>query len=128
MGRVHLGRALLGAVVALLAACQPLPRHEAFAPGMRRSELVRRFGEPLATQELRKTDAPVWGPIESFWSRVPDGSTVEIWSYRSTQAAAAGRREPGTTELYFVDGADTVQGMGFAPEGAVYEATQPPPP
>ena len=41
------------------------------------------------------------------------GSTVEIWAYRV---------QGGTVELYFVDGSAGVQGMGFAPVGAVFEA------
>lgn len=86
--------------------------------------LLARYGEPERTSRLRKLDARVWGPIENFWHRVPPGSVVEIWHYRSTARweAGSGRRTPGTTELYFVDGSPVVSGLGFAPEGVVYES------
>jgi hypothetical protein len=55
----------------------------------------------------------------------PNGSEVEIWYY-STRVEQAGDdgsvAADGTTEVYFVDGSDTVQGIGFAPEGAVFES------
>jgi len=41
------------------------------------------------------------------------GSSVEIWAYRV---------QGGSVELYFVDESARVQGVGFAPLGAVFEA------
>lgn len=76
----------------------------------RRSTL---FGEPLRRQAFDKRGGDVLGPIEAFWPAVPAGSTVEVWVYRV---------EGGAVELYFVDGSARVQGRGFAPEGAVFEA------
>ncbi len=46
------------------------------------------------------------------------GSTVEIWSYRSENPNG----ERGETELYFIDSSQTVNGIGFSHEGAVYES------
>lgn len=40
-------------------------------------------------------------------------SQVEIWAYEV---------EGGTVELYFIDASERVQGGGFAPHGAVFEA------
>jgi hypothetical protein len=108
----------------MLIACDTPPRHADFEVGMSRQLVRERFGEPLRSQVMHKRDDAIWGPIEDFWSEVPLGATVEIWTYRTSHETVAGsdRLEPGTTELYFVDGALEVSGMGFAPEGAVYEA------
>ncbi len=116
------------AVVCVLLACNGTPRHDEFASGMSRSALRERFGEPLRSTRIQKTDDAVWGPIEEFWSRIDVGSRVEIWSYRSTHKweEGDGPPRPGTTELYFVDGSSTVSGLGFAPDGVVYEAGESP--
>lgn len=103
---------VLALVAALaLAACSPAPRPSDFRVGMTREEVVAEFGEPDARRSLVKSSPAIWGPIETFWSGVPSGARVEIWSY-----AARG----GTVELYFVDGSSRVRGTGFAPEGAVF--------
>jgi hypothetical protein len=121
---------LIVAAGCALFACNGLPGHEEFAIGMDRSAVRERFGEPLRSHEMRKTDDAVWGPIEDFWSRVPMGSAVEIWSYPTTHewAEGSGQRDTGITELYFVDGSDEVAARGFAPGGVVYEAAPPPAP
>ena len=92
-----------------------------FELGMARSEVVSRFGQPDHQQTLFKSSTAVFGAIEGFWPRAPEGAKVEIWSYKSTRsnnAVSGGTR--GSTELYFVNGSDTVDGIGFAVEGAVY--------
>lgn len=78
---------------------------------MSRRQLVAEFGEPPDRQSLVKSSPHIFGPIETFWSSVPAGARVEIWSYPATG---------GTVELYFVDGSPEVRGTGFAPEGAVF--------
>jgi hypothetical protein len=78
---------------------------------MTRQQLIAEFGEPSQRQSLVKSTEFMFGPIETFWPSVPAGARVEIWSY-----VVAG----GTMELYFADGAASVQGTGFAPEGVVY--------
>jgi hypothetical protein len=109
-------------LIAAGATCERLPLHSDFRVGMAREEVRQRFGEPLRRSEMRKTGPAVWGPIEDFWSRVPMGARVEVWSYRSRHPLVEGDAPgPGTTELYFVDGAARVTGLGFAPDGVVYE-------
>ncbi|NNG16358.1 MAG: hypothetical protein HKM89_07750 [Gemmatimonadales bacterium] len=106
-------------------ACYSAPDHGWFAVGMSRTAVIERFGEPDHKQTLRKTDERIWGAIESFWLEVPTGSEVEIWHYSTRIEMAGGDGSSsgeGTTELYFVDGSDTVQGIGFAPRGAVFES------
>jgi len=103
-----------------------VPRHEDFRVGMARSIIVEQFGPPEHVQTFRKSNDAVWGPIEDFWTKVPFGSTVEIWSYRSGNRVMEGSpdRFPGKTELYFIDGSKTVQGIGFSMDGAVYEGNR----
>lgn len=102
-------------IVALLLgpACSETPLASDFRVGATRAEVLEAFGTPSQEQSFVKTGDAIWGPIEDFWSRVPLESSVEIWAYRV---------EGGTVELYFVDGSERVQGTGFAPEGAVFEA------
>lgn len=134
-----LGRAVLGfyALVGrysgpsdarILRLEQSLTAHESFAVGASRSAILERHGEPVRISERRKQDERIWGPIEEFWPRVPRGSTVEIWQYRTTSEweAGSGRRVRGTTELYFVDGSEVVSELGFAPDGVVYESGEGP--
>ena len=89
---------------------------------MDRAAVLAKFGHPDREQTLFKQSNPIWGPIEDFWSEVPNGAKVEIWSYPSQTRLVEGSAEttPGSTELYFVNDSQTVQGVGFAPEGVVY--------
>jgi hypothetical protein len=106
-------RVLLGAALVVFLACPGTPDAGDFRVGATREEILESFGAPSREQSLRKTGEAVWGPIEEFWSQVPLNSTVEIWAYPV---------EGGSVELYFIDASDRVQGTGFAPEGAVFEA------
>jgi len=94
-------------------SCSNTPTPSDFRVGATREEILESFGAPSRKQSISKTGDAIWGPIEDFWSQVPPDSTVEIWAYRVPG---------GTVELYFVDGSERVQGTGFAPEGAVFEA------
>ncbi len=106
-------RVWLGAALLVLLACPGTPAARDFQVGATREEILESFGAPSREQSLRKTGEAVWGPIEEFWSQVPLNSTVEIWAYPV---------EGGSVELYFIDASERVQGTGFAPEGAVFEA------
>jgi hypothetical protein len=101
--------ALLGTIA--LFACGPIPQPSDFHVGMSRQQIVAEFGEPQSRKSLVKSDPYIWGPIETFWSSVPMGARVEIWSYPTSG---------GAIELYFVDDSSEVGGTAFAPEGAVY--------
>jgi len=95
--------------------------HSEFQTGMDRTDILSRFGPPETEQTLFKTSPAVFGPIEDFWSRLADGSKVEIWSYRSTWHGSGSQEPtPGSSEFYFVDDSASVDGIGFAPEGVVY--------
>ena len=74
---------------------------------------------------LTKSDERIWGPVEDFWPKVPLGATVEIWAFESMislESPDASSTQAGQTELYFVKDSDTVDGIGFHVEGAVYES------
>ena len=105
-------------------ACYSPPHHAEFTVGMTRADVIERFGEPERKQMIRRTREPTWGAIETFWNEVPLGSVVEIWSYSTLIRDTSDDGPPssdGVTELYFVDGSDTVNGIGVAPRGAVFE-------
>lgn len=111
--QVLLGAALvMGLACAESPALPELPNPADFRTGMTRAEVVESFGPPARKQSFLQTGGPIWGAIEDFWSKVPNGAVVEVWAYPSVG---------GMMELYFVDESEQVMGMGFAPEGVVYE-------
>ena len=99
------------------------PSHSDFNIGMNRADLRATFGEPSNSQSMTKTTSHIFGPIEDFWYKVPDGSKIEIWSYDSYAFSySEGReyRQAGQTELYFLNDSELVDGIGFHDEDAVY--------
>ncbi len=102
---------------------EPSPLHSDFKIGMSRVDIRGTYGEPVHTDSMTKTTAHIFGPIESFWYKVPDGSKIEIWSYDSYAVTYSDGREyrrDGQTELYFLNDSDVVTGIGFHDEDAVY--------
>ncbi len=119
--RFRLGIVLFALAFVGCTVTEDRPHQSDFRVGMPRSEILGRFGPPDHKQTLRKTFAGIFGPVEEFWPRVRSGAKVEIWSYRSTRRTEGSSEvTSGATELYFVDDKQTVDGIGFAPEGAVY--------
>ncbi|MGI9589910.1 MAG: hypothetical protein ACR2P8_00975 [Myxococcota bacterium] len=114
---------LLASLALVALACDEAPRHESFSVGMTRASVLEQHGEPQRKARLTKRDDRIWGPIEEFWSEVPLGSGVEVWSYRTTNEWG-GEPVAGATVLYFVDRSEAVSGLGFAPDGVVYEGGQ----
>ncbi len=110
----------------LLAACgAEAPRHSDFRLGVTRDQVTATFGTPTRMQSLINQGQPIWGPIEDYWHQVPVGSSVEIWAYRSmmvVEDAVTTHVQSGETELYFVDASNSVDGIGFKLDGAVYES------
>lgn len=117
---------ILIALLTLIACGSREPNHNEFTIGMSRSEILDKFGEPQQTQTLMKSAEPIWGSIEDYWTQVPMGATVEIWSYDSRMIIrdnGSTSEQRGQTELYFVNDSNEVNGIGFHVEGAVYESS-----
>lgn len=94
---------------------------------MKRAAILSQFGSPDVKRTLFKTASIIWGPMEGLWCEVPLGAKIEIWMYRSQTQLEAGssKHAAGTTELYFVNDSIAVDGIGFVPDGVVYEAGDP---
>lgn len=111
-------------IVFIVSCADRTPLHSEFYIGTSRDEITSRFGTPTRIQTFTKQGHAIWGPIEDYWDRVPQGSSVEIWSYRSKlnlEGADESYVQTGETELYFVDSSNTVNAIGFHFDGAVYE-------
>ena len=102
-------------VAAAYGQTAKLPLHSDFAIGMSQEYIRSHFGEPIQVSAFHKKNESIWGPIESYWSTLPLGSTVVMWSYESENQGVKGR-----TELYFLNGEVKVSGIGFSPKGVVY--------
>jgi hypothetical protein len=99
------------ALLTFTLACSTPPDEAQFKAGMARSEIIEQFGEPANKEIMVKTSPHMLGPIEDFWSSLPDQTRVEIWSYPA---------EGGNVELYFVNGEEIPSGRGFALTGVDY--------
>jgi hypothetical protein len=114
---------LFSLIMLVSCADELKPLHSDFKIGMKRADILSTFGEPSSTQSMTKTTSHIFGPIEDFWYKVPDGAKIEIWSYDSYAVSYSDGREyrrAGQTELYFLNDSDEVDGIGFYDEGAVY--------
>ena len=113
-------------LIVFIASCtDTTPLHSEFDIGASREEITSRYGVPTRIQTFTKQGQAIWGPIEDYWDQVPQGSTVEIWAYRSRinlEGADESYAETGETELYFVNSSNTVNAIGFHLDGAVYES------
>ena len=104
----------------------PIPMHSDFKVGTARDEITSHFGKPSRIQTFIKQGQPIWGAVESYWEKVPNGSTIEIWAYPSKmvyQDSDVTHLQEGVTELYFLDASKTVSAKGFHIAGAVYEGS-----
>lgn len=113
-------------LIVFIASCaDTTPLHSEFHIGISREEITSRYGVPTRIQTFTKQGQAIWGPIEDYWDQVPQGSTIEIWAYRSKinlEGADESYAETGETELYFVNSSNTVNAIGFHLDGAVYES------
>ena len=111
MNRAVLSILILSTLAPIMSACVSPPAAVDFEVGVSKSVVLADFGKPETIRHMVKERGAIFGPIETFWSGLSDGDRVEIWSYDV---------EGGSVELYFVNEANTVEGTGFAAEGAVY--------
>ncbi len=84
---------------------------------MTQETIQQQFGEPVQKASFQKHDNHIWGKLENIWYSLPDGSTIDVWSYPGTGESGNGR-----TELCFLNGTSAVYSIGFSPEGVGYES------
>jgi len=112
-------------LIVFTASCaDTTPLHTDFHIGTSREEITSRYGAPTRIQTFTKQGQAIWGPIEDYWNQVPQGSSVEVWAYRSKinlEGADESYVQTGETELYFVDSSSTINAVGFHFDGTVYE-------
>jgi hypothetical protein len=73
--------------------------------GTSRSLILKALGEPPKKSELEKKSVTIFGPMEGWWDKLPDGSKIEIWDYPESK---------GTLQIYFLDNGDSVWHTAFA--------------
>lgn len=82
--------------------------------GQTRQEIKNILGDPCETKIIKKTVEHIWGPEEEFWDKIPNGTKLEVWRYKS---------DAGNLNLYFTGNNNHLDYKAFAPEGVVYEST-----
>lgn len=83
--------------------------------GLTKDEIIKILNEPYEKNTFIKTNRPIWGPEEEFWDKIPGGTKLEVWKYKSKR---------GHLNLYFLDNDDRLSYKAFAPAGIVYEPTR----
>lgn len=79
--------------------------------GQEKQEIIKVIGEPAEKEIITKQNESIWGSEEEFWSEIPMGTSLEVWSYEDEQ---------GQLNLYFVEGSNRLGYKAFAPKGVVY--------
>jgi len=115
--KILVSLSLVAIVAVSCSMASALPLHSDFRIGMNQADIRSQFGDPVQVTTFHKKNDSIWGAIETYWGTMPPGSTVVVWSYESESQTGKGR-----TELYFLNGAVEVSGIGFSPEGVVYES------
>jgi hypothetical protein len=83
--------------------------------GQSKEEIINAIGNPYKIDFIIKTTEHVWGPEESFWSKIPMGTKLEVWRYKN---------KDGQLNLYFKDSSNNLSYKAFAPSGVVYESSE----
>lgn len=81
--------------------------------GQTKQAIKNILGEPYEIKITKKIAGPIWGPEEEFWDKIPNGSTLEVWRFRSNA---------GNLNLYFIGNKNHLAYKAFAPQGVVYES------
>ena len=83
--------------------------------GQSKEQIRNAIGNPGEVTVVIKSQEYIWGPEESFWSKIPIGAKFEVWRYQS---------EAGQLNLYFLNNSDNLSYKAFAPTGVVYESSE----
>lgn len=109
----HAAATLLALAVVLVSCTETQDTSQVVQVAQTKQEVRQALGEPYEIKIIKKRAGPIWGPEEDFWDKIPNGTRLEAWRYRS---------EAGQLNLYFVAGQDRVAFRAFAPSGVVYES------
>jgi len=82
--------------------------------GQSKQEIRNILGEPYEIKITEKLAGPIWGPEEDFWDKIPNGSKLEVWRFKSNA---------GNLNLYYIENNNNLDYKAFAPKGVVYEST-----
>jgi len=72
--------------------------------GISRSLILKTLGEPSKKSELEKKSVAIYGPMEGWWDKLPDGSKIEIWDYTESK---------GILQIYYLNNGDSVWHTAF---------------
>lgn len=72
--------------------------------GLSRSLILKTLGEPSKKSELEKKSVAIYGPMEGWWDKLPDGSKIEIWDYAESK---------GILQIYYLNNGDSVWHTAF---------------
>jgi len=81
--------------------------------GQTKKQIRKNLGEPYVIKFIKRHYAPIWGPEEEFWHKIPLGSNLEVWRYKMPS---------GHLSLYFINTDNTLSYIAFSPKGVVYES------
>lgn len=84
---------------------------EKIKKGQSRQTIIELLGKPLEKKIIVKSNKFIWGPEESFWDKIPMGSRLEVWKYAFSD---------GLLNLYFLNEAEQLEYIAFAPKGVIY--------
>lgn len=99
-------------VASLITPSAAADIHGMVQAGQTKEEIGKLLGEPYETRVSVKSSRPIWGPEEEFWDRIPEGTRLEVWRYRSEQ---------GHLNLCFPADSDRLGYTAWAPASVVHE-------
>lgn len=111
----HAVRLLLASVWMLISCTEEHDISQLAQIGQMKQAVRQALGEPYEIKIIKKLAGPMWGPEEDFWDKIPNGTRLEVWRYKS---------EAGHLNLYFAGDENRVSYRAFAPRGVVYESRQ----
>lgn len=102
--------------IILFASCSPRKAISTLIKtGQTREQIEKTLGEPEEIKNFKKASNFIWGPEETFWDGIPNGTLLEVWHYKDSD---------GQLNLYFIDGNDSLSYQAYVPNGVLYESDQ----
>ena len=105
---------ILSLLVIFLTSCkEDQINYQQLQIGQTKQEIKILLGTPYEIASIIKTKGHIWGPEEEFWSKIQNGTKLEVWSYKN---------DTGHLNLYFTSDNNHLAYKAFAPKGVVYES------